>query len=405
MTEEITRQKPLIQWMDQGDSDLMPVLMADPRSAAASYFGIHPRKEGTVDSFIEETNSAITPELAKQFSRETGIHVQHNIGFPARRHLAPFDLIEFIEDIEVDQHEEQYEAGRRRFTTIRTPHGDLSEVFSTPTNQPSMWDDHFINSEDDLPAWSYLIETAAETALSNSQVAEKVTARLAAEAQRWAGDIILYGILGAPTFELTSNLYIDPTLAFYLLADHPSKMERMFEVQESVSPLWVRCLAEAGADFVLHALNGLEIFSPTIYEKYFVPQTRRLHDAAHALGLRTWVHTCGFMNRLIDMGIYEEMRVDVQESFSHPPLGDVADLRATRAKLGPGIVTRGAVNVDLFYDSDLQNIRDRVHQVVADTRGYRHMMGDTNDSFPPYPRENILAVVDELDKLGVLLPA
>ena len=31
------------------------------------------------------------------------------------------------------------------------------------------------------------------------------------------------------------------------------------------------------------------------------------------------------------------------------------------------------------------------------------MIGDTNDSFPPYPRENILALVDEVRKNGRMM--
>lgn len=400
MNEKSKKEKPLIEWMDHGDSDLMPVMMGSGHSTAASYFSTAVRREGTADSFVQKTEPTITPELVMQCSRETGIHVHSGLGRPT-----PFGIMDGIEDVEIEHREEQYEDGARRYTTIHTPCGDLSDIFLTPHGRPSMWEEHFIKSESDLPAWIHLIESAAQTVLDNPQVAEKVTADMTAEAQRWPGDVILMGCVGTPAFTLTCRSYIDPALAFYLLADHTSEMERMFEAEMSVAPVWLRCIAEAGADFNLHALNGLELYSPTIYEKYFVPQTQRIHDAAHALGLRTWVHTCGHMNKLNEMGVYEEMRLDVLESLSHPPLGDITDLRAFCAKLNSSMVTRGAVNVDLFYDEDRQNIRDRVRQVVEETQGHHHMIGDTNDSFPPYPRENILAVVDELDKLGVLLPA
>ena len=134
-------------------------------------------------------------------------------------------------------------------------------------------------------------------------------------------------------------------------------------------------------------------------------QAVALHGHARTRGLKTWVHTCGFMAKLTEMGAYESMDLDVVESLSPPPLGDLTDLKAGRARIGAAITTRGAVGVDQFYAADLGAVRERVRYVLESTRGYRHMVGDTNDSYPPYPRENILAVVDEVRKSGRLLPA
>jgi len=268
-----------------------------------------------------------------------------------------------------------------------------------------MWEEHFIKTESDLPAWICLIESTADGAVSNPDVAEAATARLSAQAERWPAEVPLCATVGAAAFELTSNLFIDATTAFYLLADHTSEMERLFETQEQAAAVWARCAAAAGADFVRGAVNGLELYSPTIWEKYFVPELRRLFHIAHQVGLRCWMHTCGRMNKLVEMGAYNDTGVDVVESLSHLPLGDVTDLRSARVILGEDIVTRGAANVNLLYEPDLAQVRARTRLVVEETRGYRHMMGDTNDSYPPYPWENIQAMMDELDKMGVLLRA
>ena len=134
-----------------------------------------------------------------------------------------------------------------------------------------------------------------------------------------------------------------------------------------------------------------------------IPQARRLHESAHSHGMLGWVHTCGQMQRLIEMGAYDEMAVDVLESLSSPPLGDVADLKAAREQLDERLVTRGGVNVDYFYEADLAALRAETRRVLAETRGWRHMIGDTNDSFPPYPRDNILALVEEVRKGGRML--
>ena len=392
--------KPLIQWMDDGDPRLVPVLMSGTESTAASHLHIDPRKQDTSVSFTDASDSAITPEMIVRCSRETGIHIDAWMGY-----VTPFDVIRFIDDIELESHEETTEEGIRRFSTITTPQGELSEVFLTPKGRPAMWEQHFIKTESDLPAWICLIESTAEAAVSNPDVARAITARLSAEGERWPAEVPLVITAGAAAFGLTSNLFIDAATAFYLLADHTSEMERMFEAHEQAEAVWVRCAAAAGADFVRGAVNGLELFSPAIWEKYFVPELRRLFHVAHQIGLRCWIHTCGRMNKLIEMGAYNATGVDVVESLSHLPLGDVTDLRSARAILGEDIVTRGGINVNLFYETSLDEIRARTRSVVEETRGYRHMMGDTNDSYPPYPWENIHAMMDELDKMGVLLRA
>lgn len=388
--------KPLLQWMREGDPDLVPVLMADARSTASAYFGVPVRAERTSDSFAGPQESPVTPEMIVRCCRETGIHLHRSLGS-----VTHADLIDFIDDIEMAVREETGAKGEIvKFTTIRTPFGDMSDTFCTLRNRPGCWRDHLVKSEADLPTLSHLIERMAQVSLDDDRVRERIAAKFRTEAVRWPQDTAFYAALGIPAFVLTCNLYMDPTTAFYLMADHPAAMERMFEAYEQANGVWLECAAAGGADFALGAINGLELYSPDIYRKYFIPQARKLYRAAHERGMLGWVHTCGKMNRLIEMGVYEEVAVDVLESLSSPPLGDVQDLRSARARLGHRLVTRGALNVDYFYGEDLDALRGETRRVLQAARDWRHMIGDTNDSFPPYPRENILALVDEVCRSG-----
>jgi len=336
-----------------------------------------------------------------QCSKETGIHFHAKIG-----EAMPLDMIEFIDDVEVSSKElVDTEGNIRRLTTVRTPAGEMSEVFLTPVGRPACWQENFVKSDKELPILAYLMERTTEVALENAPAREKIAARFAAEAKKWPTHIPLCGADVVPAFIVMSQRYMGAETAFYLLADHRALMERVFQAKAQSSDVWLECAAEAGADYIFGAINGLEIFSPDIYRRYFVPQAGALHQKAHELGLMTWVHTCGHMDKLIEMDIYEEMAVDILESLSHPPLGDVTELALRRAQLGSKTVTRGGVNVNLFYENDIHQIRQRTRTVLEQTQGHRHMIGDTNDSFPPYPRENIMALVDEVDKTGRLFPA
>lgn len=401
MISDINRvTKPLIQWMADGDPDLVPVMMADGQSTAASYFGVQVRPEGTSASFTDNV-SAVSPEMVLQCSEATGIHFQWSLG-----NMNALDVIQFIDNINLSVEEKTDADGAiKKITTVRTPVGEMSDLFETPPNLPACWREHLVKGKDDLRAFSYLVEHASQAFLENQQIRTYVVDRYRTEAEKWPSHVILSAHICVPAFSLTCALYMGPMTAFGLLFDHKAQMEHLFEAQLYINNVLVECAAEAGVDFVEHAINGLEIFSPTIYQEYFVPQARALHEKAHSHGLRGWVHTCGHMNKLIDMGVYEAMNVDVLESLAPPPLGDLSDLKAGRAKVGRKITTRGAVGVDQFYSTDIDAIRNRVRYVLKSTRGYRHMIGDTNDSFPPYPRENIMATVDEVRKSGRYLPA
>jgi hypothetical protein len=376
-------------------------MMGDARSTASSYFGVPLRLPGTSASFTGVSDSPVTPELVVQCARETGIHFCANIG-----NVTPFDVLDLVDGLNVQSREEQAPDGStHRTTVIRTPEGDISEVFVTPPYRPVYWAEHLVKSDKDLHALTALIEGASRITREDPLASARITEAFRQEAEKWPDWVPLTVTVGVPAFGITCSLYMDPETAFYMLADQPAAMECLFELEALRNDIIVDCAAAAGADFVFGAINGLELYSPRIYSDYFVPQARALHEAAHRHGMRGWVHTCGHMNRLIEMGVYSEMGVDVLESLSHPPLGDISRLGKARADLGPNLITRGAVNVGLFYSADLWLIRRRARLVLEECRGFRHMIGDTNDSYPPYPRDAILALVDEVHKEGRLLLA
>jgi len=155
-------------------------------------------------------------------------------------------------------------------------------------------------------------------------------------------------------------------------------------------------------DIYGYAINGYEWLSPDLYERYMIPQARRINEIAAAQGRLSWIHTCGKMKRIAAGDAYGRMGVDIVESLSAPPSGDVDDLAETRRTIGPDITTRGAINCELMYSDDLAAVRERTAQVLEATRGFRHMVGDTNSSYPAYPWANIKAVIDVVREQGRL---
>ena len=398
MTKNST--KPLLQWLKSGDPDLVPMMMSDGISTAASYFGVPVRSKGDSVNFSGVSKTPVSPDMVLQCSRETSIHFVACLGG-----FTPFDVVEFMDDVNMHVDQELDDSGAiHKVTTITTPAGEMSDVFLTPPELPACWLEHLVKNEGNLPAFVHLIERTNQILVENDEARSRITAGFQAEAAKWPSHVPLYVIMGVPTFSLTSNLYMDPSSAFFLLEDHKPVLERLFEIEARTNAIVLECAAKAGADIVKGAINGLELFSPQLYQRYFIPQAQVLSKAAHTHGMLNWVHNCGYMKQLISMGVYRDMDIDVLETLSHPPVGDLDDLQGARARLGRDITTRGAVNVDLFYSKDHNSLRDRIRTVLKETEGYRHMIGDSNDTYPPYPRENILAFVDEAKQCGQVLP-
>jgi len=75
---------------------------------------------------------------------------------------------------------------------------------------------------------------------------------------------------------------------------------------------------------------------------------------------------------------------------------------ATRAEIGPEVVTRGCIPIDLLYGADAGAVRTCAEYVLDSVSGFRHMVGDSDGSCPPYPWRNIAAVIDAVRERGRL---
>ena len=127
-----------------------------------------------------------------------------------------------------------------------------------------------------------------------------------------------------------------------------------------------------------------------------------MNDAIEAQGKLSWIHTCGKMKKIAEAGFYQQMNVDVLESLSMLPTGNIEDMREIRSLIGKEIVTRGGVNCELMYGDDLKMLRERTEYVLESVKEFKHMMGDTNPSYPSYPWEDMQTVIDVVRDSGRL---
>ena len=377
--------KPLLNWMRSGDPHRVPIFFGSPAAAVANYLGIEPEEA--------------TPELQERTARQLGIELQASLGGPSL-----LDVAEFCPDVQLDVERTPLADGTiRQVRRLHTPAGVLSDLREHPPGYGLEGiKEFFVKSEDDLPALACWVQSAARAVVEDPRVREKFVAQGMAKRAQWSPDILTMFGVWTPVFALTCTKYMGPDMAVYFITDHTSLFEELMETYWETIRVFFQVGTLLGADVFKTAINGLEWYSPTLYRRYMVPQARQLFSWVRAAGKLSWLHTCGRMNKLIFDGTYDrdQMGVDVLESFSNSPLGDVEDLKAARARLGDGMTTRGGINIGAIYAGAPDEVRARTREVMEATQGYRHMVGDTDTQFPGTPRDNILALIESVCASG-----
>lgn len=66
-----------------------------------------------------------------------------------------------------------------------------------------------------------------------------------------------------------------------------------------------------------------------------------------------------------------------------------------REQLDPEIITKGNISLDILLNGTPQQVREKVRYVKESTRGYRHIIGLSDNILDHTPCENLKAFVDE----------
>ncbi|MFH0920555.1 MAG: uroporphyrinogen decarboxylase family protein [Fibrobacterota bacterium] len=293
--------------------------------------------------------------------------------------------------------------GTPRFTqVIKTPEGILRAVQEFPKDKGSYHTEFFVKGPEDLKAFACFIRKTTEAVVSNPAVRQRVDENIKKAREEVHGIFPTEIHVFCGAVELMSSYYMGQETAIYQIHDARDLMEELMEHHWNMTRVWLELAAQNDIDIYNYAINGLEWLSPDIYNRYMIPQARRINEFAAAHGKLSWIHTCGKLKKLAQAKVYQQMKVKVVESLSSLPTGDISDLAQTRREIGPEITTRGGINVEYFYGSDKAALIRQAEHVLDATKGYRHMLGDTNSSYPAYPWENIQAVIDLVRKRGRL---
>ena len=199
-----------------------------------------------------------------------------------------------------------------------------------------------------------------------------------------------YEMLGYPNTMNTAILAFDAEDRFYDL------MAKILELDKKI----IDAVALSGAEFVFLGGPASEMISPAYYENYIVPYSKKVTDYAHSKGLLIYSHICSPIEPMLSLGYYNEMGIDLFETLSPKPEGNIKSIDDAFSKLDPKICTRGNVSLSMLIRGTPDEVRRSVFEIIeaAERRGRKHIVAASDYLMYDVKEENIIALCDAVEE-------
>lgn len=273
--------------------------------------------------------------------------------------------------------------GRTRIEArIQTPYGDLTSVTERLTSAHTV--KAWLENEDDLRKAIWLTRQQAD-------YDEDMAIKEGAYIRKGIGDRGVLGTwFGPPIVNLQNREEI-----FYHMVDWPCLFEELHAVTSELAFKKIDTLRKAGFDYLFYCVSGTEWISPDFFRKYILENTRQIFARWRGQGGFILWHSCGHLKTFINEGFYNELKPEIFETLSVPPVGDLPSLGWALKRLSPDIITKGNIPLDVLLNGTEDEVRFCVQKVKEETQGYQHIIGLSDDILHNTPLKNCLAMVDQ----------
>ncbi|MGN1099692.1 MAG: uroporphyrinogen decarboxylase family protein [Christensenellales bacterium] len=171
-----------------------------------------------------------------------------------------------------------------------------------------------------------------------------------------------------------------------------SLMEKCLEISKKI----VDCVKAGGGDFCFLGGPAAEMVNPYIYENFIVPYGKKISDHVHSKGLLVYSHVCSPVEPFLTKGYFNQLGIDLFETLSMKPFGNVASIEDAFSKIDNNMCTRGNVGLDKLISGTPDEIYAEVTHIMdmALKMGRKHMVAASDYLMPECKVENVQAMCD-----------
>jgi uroporphyrinogen-III decarboxylase len=335
-------------------------------------------------------------KAAKEFGYDICLATSHAV--PSFIHAPDLRYGFVAPEVEVVQETREQDGGITVKRTFKTPAGPLTDVtFRAPGGReygvsPSpVKHEHLIKDRDDLERIRYILPGP-----------ETVNMATYHEIDQLVGDAGIIEMSQYPPFD---HFLGDARGVIQLMMDYHLDrdfFDEMFALFETHSQAVLKAALEQGVRYVFGSWFYASLsagWSPTIFRDYFVPQIRAAAELVHSYDGIYHAYDDGKM--METLGDYVDAGVDVIETLTPPPVGDV-DLAEAKRLYGDKVCLKGYV--DLLYVLKMGTVED-VRRTVREaieiaSPGGGFILGTSDSIREGTPIENIRAYFETAHAYG-----
>jgi uroporphyrinogen-III decarboxylase len=265
--------------------------------------------------------------------------------------------------------------GREERTTYCTPVGTLTQLSRySPEGRTRFLVERPVKTAEDYQILTYLFERMVIRP-DYGPVKESM-AHLGQEGLL----IPLISPVQKTPFQALVEHYVGTQQLVYDLADHPDVVESLLEVMSQRVLEAVMISAESPAEgFISWEDSSTTNISPKLFARYIAPEIDRWGQVLHAAGKILLHHACGHVRHLLLYLAEEE--IDVVESLSPPPTGDVEVWEAQEI-LSPRVGIVGGIEPTQLLYLDLEHLGEYVERLLDRIQSHHYVLANS-DSCPP----------------------
>ena len=107
-----------------------------------------------------------------------------------------------------------------------------------------------------------------------------------------------------------------------------------------------------------------------------------------------YCHICSPIEPFLTRGYYNKMGIDLFETLSPPPVGNVSNLRYAREIIDTNICTRGNLGLDVLLEGSVEDVERETLAIMDAVAGYKHILAASDYLFYDISVENVKAMVN-----------